>query len=586
MVETKLVVTLNGDNSSAVRELHDLELLATFENGNAQANISSTEFEFVNEFAQSIRDWIEDGTTGGGGIFQGIPMSFMVTGQQPSYMAFEGFLDMTKDFEILNPTTVKGKISKDNGLQNLDDLASGLTWEYLYSEGILTTSDMEWIPYVIEKEFDWVAFGLLIMSIYVVTVQLIDLIKEIGQSLASGITAPLLFALDIVYAGLLIAYVIDMIKDLIRMLLHPIKFTRGMRLQRLLDIGSNHLGYTYNTTISEISQGWITLLPSADSVDEQLNADKQRAGTVIFMLNSKGYPNARDYGYTFGEILSLVNKTFNAKIALKNGVIEQHSLNSAWWYQQSSFNMPDILLESKKYNTDAMASNFLISFTPDSQDKNVMENYKGTSFEVITTPITSPNVQQNCLVGLEEVEIPYALGIRKVRTSLIEDLMDFFIGIVTDIADFIQSVIGGGSSIPPITDRVGVLKVETDFLNVPKMLYLDPVTFKMPPDYLSRWSAKVLYMDYHIQKSFVGTNFTETNQWILHQGVRIPFGFADFLSLIDNSYFYDINGSPAQVTKIQWSVSKDFAVVDYKVNQVYTKNLQETFIEVGSFYEE
>jgi hypothetical protein len=75
------------------------------------------------------------------------------------------------------------------------------------------------------------------------------------------------------------------------------------------------------------------------------------------------------------------------------------------------------------------------------------------------------------------------------------------------------------------------------------------------------------------------------NQWIIHEGVKIPFGFADFLTLIDNSYFYNINGNTAQVTKIQWNVSHDYAIVDYRVQQVYTTNLEETFIEVGENYD-
>lgn len=583
MADTKLTVTLNGDNSSAIRELHDIELLATFENGNPQANITSTEFEFVNEFAESISDWISGGLSGGFGIFQGIPLSVQITGQNPSYNAFDGFLDMTDDFEIVNPTTIKGKIKKDNGLQNLDDLASGLTWEYLFQTGVLTVNDMEWCPYVIEKEFDPVAFLLLILAIFQTTVILIDLIKEIAQSIASGITAPILFALDVVYAGLLIISLISMLKDFIRMIIQPIKYTRCMRLKKLLEIGSAHLGYTYNSTITEIMTDKIILIPSKDSIDEEANAEKQLAGILIYNAGN-GFPNARDYGYTFGEILALVNKTFNAKIGIKNGVIQQHSLNSSWWIQQSTYQMPPILLETIKYNTDELTSNVLLTFTPDAMDKNVIENYKGTSYEVITTPITTPDIKRVLLKGLDEVEIPYALGIRKNQSNFIEQTLDTLIGIVSDLADAIAQVLPFVDSPPAVTSRVGVLKMETDFLNVPKMLYVLNDN-KLPFNYHALWSAKHLYNRYHIQKSFVGNNFVDANQYEIYQGVRIPFGFTDFLSLIDNSYFYDIDGNTSQVTKIQWNVSNDYAIVDFKVQKLFTKNLQETFIEVGENYD-
>jgi len=590
MADNKITITLNGDNSSAVRELHDIELLATFENGNAQANITTTEFEFVNEFAQSIRDWIEDGTTGGYGIFEGIPLNVEISGSNPNYLAFNGYLDMTDEFEIINPTTVKGKIKKDSGMQTLDDLSSGLTWQFLYEEGVLTNSDMEWIPYIIEREFDPIAFLLLTLAIYSVSVQLIDLIKEIAEAIGTGITAPIVIALQIVYALALLLYLVTLILDFIRMIIEPVKFTKGIRIKRLLEIGSSHLGYSYNTTISEINDNHIVLIPSKDSIDEQSTSQLQLQGITIYQ-NGQGFPNARDYGYTFGEILSLVNKTFNAKLGIKNGVIEQHSLNSSWWLQQSTFQMPDILMESKKFNTDEMTSNVLLTFTPDSQDKNVIENYLGTSYEVITTPNTTSNIQNVTLKGLDEIEIPYALGIRKKKKTVIEKLLDVFINTSSGLVDAVNTV--GGNSVTPspaISGRIGCVKFETDFLNVPKMLYLlpnDDPSFpnQLPSNYLDLWSAKVLWNNYHSQKSFVGNSFTNTNQWILHQGARIPFGFDDFLKLIDNSYFYDINGDTAQVTKIQWNVSQDFAIVDYKVNKVYTKNLNETYIEVGENHE-
>lgn len=584
MADTKITISLNGDDSSQVRELHDIELLATFENGNAQANISITEFEFVNDFAKDIRSWIDNGLTNGVGIFEGIPLSVTINGASPNYLAFDGYLDMTDEFEIVNPTLVKGKIKKDSGLQNLDDLASGLTFQFLFESGFLTLGDMEYIPYVIEKEFDPIAFLLLAFTIYSLSVQIIDLIKSIAQAISNGITAPIQFALEIIYAIALIGYLTILIIDFVRMIVEPVRFTRGIRLKTLLEKGSSYLGYGYNSTISEIFDNRIMLIPSKNSVDQNENATKQRAGTVIFQTGL-GIPNARDFGYTFGEILQLVNKTFNAKLGIKNGIIEHHSLNSSWWVQQSTYQMPDILQESQKFNTDELSSNFLISFTPDSQDINVLENYKGTSYEVITTPINISNQKNVSLKGLEEIDIPYSLGVRKTKQNFIEEILDDLIGISQDFINEINSITPANQTqLPNIAGRIGSVKFETNFLNVPKMLYLNNAN-QLDINYNDLWSAKVLWNKYYVKNSFVGFGFTNTNQWRIFEGVKVPFGFSDFLKLIDNSYFYDVNGDVGQVIKIQWSVSKDFAIMDYKINKIYTKNLTETFIEVGERYE-
>lgn len=579
MADTKITLTLNGDNSSQIRELHDLQILATFENGNAQANISTTEFEFVNDFASAIKDWIDSGTSSGVGIFEGIPVQLRISGDQPTYLAFDGYLDMTDEFEIVDPTTIKAKIKKDSGLQNLEDLASGLTWEFLYQEGILTNSDMIWIPYIIEEKFDPIAFLLLSLAIYSTAVALVDLIKGIAQSSASGITAIILLGLEIIYALALLAYLITLILDFIAFLVEPIRFHKGMRLKRLLDIGSSHLGYNYNTSISYLEFDYIVLLPSKDSIDEEGNFIKQDLGITIFE-SGQGFPGARDFGYTFGEILTLVNKTFNAKIALKNGTIEQHSLNSSWWLQQSSYIMPDVLIETKKYNTEDLSSNRLITFTPDPQDKNIMQNYKGMSYEIVTTPITTSITKNVCLKGLDEISIPYSLGIRKNKSNWLEKLLDLFIIGLNPLFDLVNSIGGSGTTpVPILNTRNGSLKLESPYVNVPKMLYLlTDGTNQIPFYYHQQWSAKILYDKYYVYDSFVGT---DPNQWIIQEGIKIPFGFKDFLSLIDNSYFYDNNGNQAQITKIEWSTSQDFAIVDYKYKQVYTTNLQETFIEVG-----
>ncbi len=584
MADTKITLTLNGDNSSQVRELHDIELLATFENGNAQANISITEFEFVNDFAKDVRTWIDNGLTSGLGIFEGIPLNVTINGDSPNYLAFNGFLDMTDEFEIVNPTLVKGKIKKDSGLQNLDDLASGLTFQYLYESGFLTLGDMEYIPYVIEKEFDAIAFLLLAFTIYSLSVQIIDLIKGIAQAISTGITAPVQFALEIIYAIALIGYLTILIIDFVRMIVEPVRFTRGIRLKTLLEKGSSYLGYGYNSTISEIFDNRIMLIPSKNSIDQNENAVKQRAGTPIYQTGL-GIPNARDFGYTFGEILQLVNKTFNAKLGIKNGVIEHHSLNSSWWVQQSTYQMPNILQESHKFNTDDLSSNFLLSFTPDSQDINVLENYEGTSYEVITTPINVSNIKNVTLKGLEEVSIPYALGVRKTKQNFIEEILDDLIGVSAELVDGVNSITPASQTqLPNIAGRIGSVKFETNYLNIAKMLYLNPAN-QLDINYIDLWSAKVLWNKYYVKNSFVGFGFTNTNQWRIYEGVKVPFGFSDFLKLIDNSYFYDVNGDVGQVLKIQWSVSKDFAIMDYKINKIYTKNLTETFIEVGERFE-
>ena len=82
---------------------------------------------------------------------------------------------------------------------------------------------------------------------------------------------------------------------------------------------------------------------------------------------------------------------------------------------------------------------------------------------------------------------------------------------------------------------------------------------------------------YHNEKSFIQNNFGRQRRYI--EDETIPFGLSDFVTLLDNSYFRDENGVVGKVVDIDWNMNRDFATISYWVQEIYTNNLQETFIE-------
>jgi len=64
----------------------------------------------------------------------------------------------------------------------------------------------------------------------------------------------------------------------------------------------------------------------------------------------------------------------------------------------------------------------------------------------------------------------------------------------------------------------------------------------------------------------------------VYQDVEIPFGIEDFKQLTVNPYFI-FNGSIAKITTFTWTTGKDIANVSFWVEEVYTRNLKESFIE-------
>jgi len=574
-------IILNGDNSSAVKELHDLEILASVERGNVNASITTEQLTLVNEYAKLVRDYISGGANGTtNGIFEGLPLQI----QENGVNVFDGYLDFLNDFEIVNPTTVLSRIKKHESNDNFQDRANGLTFGFLVEENFIVSSDYILVPYVIEKEFNFVEFGLLAFSIYSITKDLRALVQSLairlatlGGLIANPTTTVSALAMAIVYAILdaaftliMIALLINLIVELVAYLISPVKKHKAMRVQKLMEKACGYLGLSYNTTIADIPE--LVLLPSKTGINQDTQQNQIINGISI-VQPGEGIPSTADFGYTFGELLSAMNTTFNAEFTVENGVLQHHAKNSLFWLQQSGYVLPDILQESIVTNANELISDKIILFKSDVKDSNSLENFLGTTYEIRTRPITTSDNRNVLMNGFGKVEIPYALGNRKNSLNKFEL---FAFKLFDGVDNFINFFGGNSSSAASISNRVGFLKLETDYVNVPKLMKMDSQN-RLVSNNRNIWSAKYLYNNYHNEDSFVLNNFG--NQYYVYTNVRVPFGFVEFNQLTQNSYFYNQNGDICKLKQISWNVSKDFALIDYSVQTKYTSNLVETYIE-------
>jgi hypothetical protein len=574
-------IILNGDNSSAVKELHDLEILASVERGNVNASITTEQLTLVNEYAELVRNYISGGANGTtNGIFEGLPLQI----QENGVNVFDGYLDFLNDFEIVNPTTVLSRIKKHESNDNFQDRANGLTFGFLVDENFIVSSDYINVPYVIEKEFNFVEFGFIAFSIYSVTKDLQSLIQSLSIRLvtitglianplttASALAIAIIYAvLDATFAVIMTALLINLIVDLIAYLISPVKYHKAMRVDKLMEKACSFLGLSYNTSIADIPQ--LVLLPSKTGINQDAQQNQIINGISI-VQPGEGIPSTADFGYTFGELLSAMNTTFNAEFTVENGVLQHHAKNSLFWLQQSGYVLPDILQESIVTNANELISDKIILFKSDIKDSNGLENFLGTTYEIRTRPISTSDNRNVLMNGFEKVEVPYSLGNRKNSLNNFELFVFKLFNAVDNFTNFFG---GNSSSASSISNRVGFLKLETDYVNVPKLMKMDSQN-RLVANNRNIWSAKYLYDNYHNEDSFVLNNFG--NQYYVYKSVKVPFGFEQFNQLTQNSYFYNQNGDICKLKQISWNVSKDFALIDYSVQTKYTSNLVETYIE-------
>ena len=557
----------------------DIGVLATFDN-EFQANITLQEFRFVLSSYTRLVEHIQAGMQNGPGIFDPVPFKIEAYSQLGTYLAFDGGINLAEANRNDTEGWIDAPVSKNMSLTTLDERLQGMSFGLLVEEGLITSADFVDIPYVIAKPDQSLEAAVLAITLFLMLKQFADTIKEAAEQAAiiagiavSGLTGPagaVVFAaaaaiINIAYASALLVLIIDLGKDLFNAFLSPVRTHKGILLKTLMQKACEKLGYGFNTTIPDLEK--VVYLASNTNLDTQ---DKKGFLQDAKGVNS-GIPGASDFGYLASEAFRLAKDTFYARYQLIDNIVQFHAENAVYWERFTPCTFPDVLEGPYRYNTDELNDSVLIRFQTDVSDAWTIGNYRGTAYQVITESITIGLSGRDHIDGLDEVALPVALGNRKDELTGFERALKFVGGII----DAATGIFGGGTNFArQVEGKIGSLKVSSNNHSVPKLLWLEDG--RLPVNHRSLFSAKSLWTKYHSYKSFVENDFSRQRK--VFEGVRIAFGFADFLQLIDNSYFIGPQGS-GKITRLEWNMAKDFAIVDYWITSPYTKNLKETFIE-------
>lgn len=578
-------IILNGKSVSIPKGFFDVGVKASF-GENIQANLTTEEFTFVLDAYETIKEWVVNGRNGGVGIFEGIPLSITNSNGVDNVSVFKGIIDLQANTIFQdNIGQVKARLRQDNGLNQLSDLLEPLDYGYLKSLGVITTGDYVGVDYVVAKTDTRIEAGVTFITVYLLSKQLADTIKELATTpatiasiTASGVTGAVgaliysvaIAIIQVAYAATLLVLIINFGEDLFEMLLQPKRTHKAILLKTLIEKACNYLGYDLQTTIEDLDN--VVYLPSNNNVDEFGDKNILKIPGVI----TEGVPNVGDTGYTCTELFQIAREVFNARFAIQGTTIQFHSINSDYWISQSGWEKTgvkkDVAGSAYRYNTDELKSSILIQFATDVTDEYTIKNYRGTAYQVLTDAKAVGNVQNKTIKNAEQVLIPLALGNRKDELTPFEKLLLPLASLFDKVADVFGKSPGLAKK---VTTKIGVLKVSNNNHAVPKLLWLEGN--RLPSNQRDVFSAKTLWDKYHSEKSFVQNNGSRQRAYIENE--TIPFGLSDFVTLLDNSYFRDEYGRVGKITELQWNFSKDYAIINYWIEEVYTNNLKETFIE-------
>lgn len=577
---------LNGNVINAPKDWQAAEALATFDNDAVQASLSIDKFKFVNAEATALLNHIASGMTGGVGITEGMPFKVELLNNTNQRTVFDGMVDLSDGVEINEFTNeVLCKLKLRDEILALEEKLSALSFGYLENElNIFTDSDYVRIPYIVHKKTTILETLIMSITLYMMVKELIENVKQLYNDAknlaahiaggATGTLAGIIFSIvslifEVIYAALLLAAILKLATNLFTQLIPFKRKAKALTFKNALTKVCSHLGYGFTSHITDLDV--VCYIPSNFNYDSVTNL-----GIIDQLVgNKKGVPASSDYGYNCVEFFELAKKLFNGKFAIINGVVNFHNTDDLFWSQLSTYQLPSIRGQIKTYNTAELKANRYLTFDVDFTDEWTIDDYEGTSFEVITTPIVINEAKLNQLKGLDEVRFGACLASKNLNES-------GFVTFLRQLASTIDGmiVLFGGIAVfqQKIQSTIGTMKIATNNWNKPKVVKVDS-----NKKLVSRldWSAKYINNTYYIGRSFVATvnGIQRYGQKEVYQNIKIPFGLNDFVLLIQNSYLNLPDGSIGKITSCKYRFSADYATIDYYIRRPYTVNLQETYVE-------
>jgi len=510
------------------------------------------------------------------GSFVSRPLQINVVDPDGSLNLPPLLIDLRKDLRIISCNEVEHAVSFVGLKDWFKGEAGVIQFARLEEEGKFSPSDFKQVPYNINYIPDALQVVFLSFSIYNVSVQVAQFIKDTGETAAESAVptttavAILKIVIKLAYAASIAIALKNLIKQLGEQLYSRTRYHTGIKYRSLFEKGCAELGLTFESTIFD-DPTWAeaVLLPS-----------KTERGKFNSGIKNGGSPRRNDTGlYFFGDFVETMKRKFNADYVISNGVFRFERWD--YWQASSTFVIPENFndqsrrLNVKGDNADDFRGGYFITFALDQKDQNTLDNYDRTAYDIITKPATNPyGVQYLNVAGSEVVDLPIALGTRKDTLSLFENILFGLFSAVDSLTNTLTFGNGGTDFAQQILNRTGNLLLSDHFTDVPKCVIMSGDI--LSPNQRDKVNAVLLYDDFHFINSFVVTN-GKHNQW---ETFSMPLKIcrSTVSELLINNFAKTPAGDPAEITNLIWTMEEDSGSIEYRVNTLYTTNLEQTFL--------
>ena len=596
----------------------DVSIEINFQPGDNDVSLSTFSFEWAENEAKILTDYLKNGVSGGKGITMGLPHRREIVENGKTLNVLDGYIDLAsaqwdRDF-------VTADTKERAGLEWVTEVADGIDFQTLYQKGFLTDNDKVFVPYVISSVPNYKDIMITTLTLVSIGIWIKQSVKEItaeGTKLSTIIDAlggiiGLIAA--IIYAIFLVISIVKLILDLVALVISRVKYAASMSVNRQIEAACNYLGLKYSCAIlQDTNFKRLHIIPEAFAPPVTQADDRIKGYLFGNKIEQTGY-----YTGTFGDLLRRITGMFNLRIVSSAKGLELLPMLKP--LTSANFTIPDYYIPQFTTNASNLVSNLQLRFETDMVDLNTIDNYKGT---IMQAQLSHPRLSKaerklQLLKGFNQVSFGFSRAIRKEKLTQPEETLDTLlntigavigalikaangvIGVVNKIMEKLRNVkrvlgrIGidikvDFDPVPTLDDpnlgdiienRIGMMLLDKDQIGNAKIVLLnvnsDMRKTKIAVDNNAQLNALNLYNVFHKSKSFAPGK--ESAQRYIYNVPKVEMNLNDVLTVMDEGNVRFKN-KIMEVVSCSWNSGSRLADFVVKERKNYTTNLVETLTE-------
>lgn len=494
------------------------------------------------------------------GISEGIPYEISFGNKKLPY-----YIDLVEGLKIRSnevEVKIKQRYAHDNFIEN----AESLTFDYLNSVNKIPTFDAKYRIIQQEPLFKAIVISI---TIYSVSRTIQDQVRELAKTakeftsvvaygfsaLGKILEAGLQLAIQIAYLAILVVQIKKLAQELKELIFPKTRVYNACKVIDLMKAGCEHLGFTFKSTIFEGEYKNLAIVSTPQNRGKKGILDYLES-ELNFAFNT-GYPTISDTTPTLGSLIQAMQTMFNAKIKVRNKIVEFERWD--YWLSQSQGTMNVALpvqedaVDEYEIDTERIYKRYLVQYQTDFSDMTTLDNYPNTASEYSAERKTVVNQDLNLLKGLTNASIPFAKAKRKTIVNWLEK--QFLKMFKTIDSTF-------GTNYASTKSPLGIMEVSSQYFAISKLVLID--------------NSGKLFTDEKISPTYLWDKFHVINDpnlysWIIRRKVPTAMTEEEFVKILDNNYA-PINGNVCEILSVEYLPMQNKALIDYKQKVKFYKN--------------